>query len=210
MKCSYAELFWMIERIYSHQQHQHQNQYQKDLPAEITHKIASFCTVEPVDPSLVQVVRASSSSDQHPLSAALDDSHSTWWISRTGTMPRGRGQEFLELQLSTRVCRVRTFSIQIPPLPMGPLSVRRLRLERKQGDHWVPMSPIWTVENRTGWQDFTLDPPVDVQFVRVVCLSNQMAMILEQFENDDDDDNDHDQPRNHLISSVGFYSVKFI
>ncbi len=201
MGCSYAELYWMVERIQS-----------KDLPPEIIHNIASFFTVEAVDSSQIQVVGASSSSGQHPLCEALNESQSSWWISRPGSMPHGRGREYLELQLLSKgICRLQQFSIQIPPLPMGPLSVRRLRLEQKHSDNqWVPFSPIWTVENKTGWQNFTLDPPVDVQFVRVLCLSNQMALVLEQIENSDADvDVFLDGQGNHHFWSVGFYCVKF-
>lgn len=189
-----------------------------EVPLEIIDKISSFFVVERVNSSSVQVVRASSSNEQHPLSAALDPSESNWWISGPDSMPGGRGREFVEFQLSTKICRLQQFSIQIPPLPMGPLSVRQLRLEKYQppqhedehphppGNPWIPISPIWTVENKTGWQTFTLDPPVDVQLVRVLCLSNQISMIIEQMENANLVEED---PMNLHLWSVGFYCVKF-
>ncbi len=220
--CTYLELIWMIQKII-------------DAPQEITRGIASFFIVRPVATSQVTAIRASSispspSPDQHPLSAVLDDSTSTWWISGPGTMPRGKGREYIEFQLSPRaVCRLSKFSIQIPPLPMGPLSVRRLRLEQRvdHGDYsvgtsntskscWKECSPIWTVENKTGWQEYTLHPPVDVQNIRVVCLTNQMHVVLQRNAGDgdgeDDDEDESDDPRRAFLSMyscVGYYCVKF-
>lgn len=195
LQLSYAELLWMIQQM-------------NDAPPEISRKIASFFIVKPVVPSEVKVTHASSTSGQHPLSAALDEDISTWWISGGGRMPRGRGREYLEFQLSSRgVRRLTKFSIQIPPLPMGPLSVRRLQLERQQEqgtDRWSPCSPIWTIENRTGWQNYTLNPSLDIQNIRVVCLSNQMALMLRDADFDDGDDAD-----NNPLACVGYYCVKF-
>lgn len=200
--CSYLELFWMLERfpvpssILS-------------LPPEILHKIAHFFTVKPVVSSDVQVTRASSSSEQHPLQAALDDGTSTWWISAPGSMTRGRGREFVEFQLADRRCRLTEFSIQIPPLPMGPLSVRRFQLmARSQRNplEWYNISPIWTVENRTGWQEYKLEKAVDAQHVRVICLTNQMAMMFDQIT---DEEFIQIEAEADMYSCVGFYCVKF-
>lgn len=198
-KCSYLELIRTIQQIFN-------------VPSEISHTIGDFFVVESVIPSKVKAIRSSSTSNQHPLSAALDDDISTWWISGPGSMPRGKGREYIEFQLSSRsVCRLSKFSIQIPPLPMGPLSVRRLRLERRVetrgGDTvssgcWQSCSPIWTIENKTGWQEYALEPPVDVQSIRVVCLTNQMEVILHGLESDDED-------MENQFSCVGFYCVKF-
>ena len=221
--CSYLELIWMIQKIL-------------DAPQEITRTIASFFIVKPVVSSQVTAIRASSMSpspspDQYPLSAVLDDSTATWWISGPGTMPRGKGCEYVEFQLSPQaVCRVSKFSIQIPPLPMGPLSVRRLRLEQRVDEGtlkndgecsssspadtakscWKECSPIWTVENKTGWQEYTLHPPVDVQNIRVVCLTNQIHGVLQRSEDDDDNESDdHRRVSLGMYSCVGYYCVRF-
>jgi len=200
-------------------------------------------------------------------------------------MRRGKGKEYVEFQLSApssssssspggSLRRLRKFSIQIPALPMYPLSVRRLRLEqyveeekevhpRKAIHHttsssaaaaagtttmaanessslsssslgspssngcWKPCSPVWTVENKTGWQEYILDPPVDLRMVRVVCLTNQIHEILAEdrrknmqntatlngnhhVDSDDDDYyDDFTDPFGYIYSSVGFYGVKF-
>jgi len=258
-------------------------------PNEIIRTVASFFLVSPIVPSDVTAIGASSSasSTSFPLSAVLDATISSWWISGLGTMPRGKGREHIEFLLSPstssspnatqggRVCRLFKFSIQIPPLPMGPLSVRKFRLERyveekkKKVDHpttasnnpipgstadtktsnepssslavsssslggsWKPCSPIWIVENRSGWQEYVLDPPIDLRSVRVVCLTNQMHEILNQNHatarnnrnarngNDSDDDDgeeeeeDNDEDGNNAnalrnrYSCVGYYCVKF-
>lgn len=241
MNCSYLELFWLVQRlpvcrgggvpVRQEEDNHHQQQHNSAslLPPEIIHKISSFFTVRPVCMSNVEAIRASSSSQQHPISAALDESESTWWISRSGSMPSGTGREHIEFQLCSpssdrggrRVCRLEQFSIKIPPLPMGPLSVRLLRLEEKKmatswstADDgtatartittWDVISPVWTVENKTGWQNFSLPSPKDVQNIRVVCLTNQMAEIM--FMAGGTDMEEHLQ---HEYASVGFYSVKF-
>jgi hypothetical protein len=204
--CSYFELIWMIQKILN-------------APQEITRTVASFCLVRPVVSEDITVIHASSTSNQHPLSAALDDTISTWWISGPGTMPFGKGHEYVEFLLSplASVCRLSTFSIQIPPLPMGPLSVRRLRLDRSVDSHtttstggdqssvWKPCSPIWTVENKTGWQEYVLHPPVDVHRIRVVCLTNQMEILLHGIAESHLDGDD----AVNQFSSVGYYCVKF-
>jgi hypothetical protein len=208
MKCCYLELFWLIKRLpVCRGQHD-----QLLLPPEIIHKIAGFFTVRPVVSSDAEAILASSTSGQHPLSAALDESEATWWISQSESMTRGIGREHIEFRLSDRLCRLKQFSIKIPPLPMGPLSVRLLFLQKEvvtttpannNQTTWVSISPDWTVENKTGWQDYTLDSPVDAQNVRVVCLTNQMAELMFVQENE------MDGLTAQHYAAVGFYCVKF-
>jgi hypothetical protein len=199
MKCSYRELFWVIERLPMVRMDD------QVLPQEIIHKIATFFTVDPVVPSKVVAVRATSSDERHDLQSCLDTNKSTWWISSFGSMPKGKGEEFVEFQLSSNPCRLRSISIEIPPLPMGPLSVRTMRLHCKFGDAWSAVSPIWTVENKTGWQQYNLQPQIDVQWVRLVCLTNQMSQFL---PDGDDDETIVDQDFLQF-ASVGYYCVKF-
>jgi len=255
-KYSYWELLWLIQQILV------------NAPGEVSRIVASFFIVPPILSSEVTAIRASSFSQSiYPLSAVLDPSISSWWISGSGTMDRGKGKEYIEFQLSSpssssspppplpggRLRRLCKFSIEIPAFPMCPLSVHRLRLEQyveaerkghptRKAIHrttsssaaaaittvaanepssssssslgspsssgcWKPCSPVWTVENKTGWQEYTLDPPVDVRMVRVVCLTNQIHEILYQDgrksipsvptinsnpHGDSDDDDDHD------------------
>jgi hypothetical protein len=217
MQCSYLELFWLIKSlpVCSGQQHD------SLLPPEIIHKIAQFFTVQPVVSTDVEAMVASSTSGQHPISAALDESEATWWISEPGSMTRGIGREHIEFRLSpdNKLCRLNQFSIKVPPLPMGPLSVRLLFLETKvqttlrantttvnqttTTTTWVRISPDWTVENKTGWQDYTLESLVDAQSVRVVCLANQMAELMCMQASE------VEELMAQQYVSVGFYCVKF-
>jgi hypothetical protein len=197
--CSYRELFWLIEQLPMCRGDD------QSLPSEIIHKITNFFTVEPVVSSEVVAARATSTDGRHDLQACLDTSQSSWWLSSFGSMPKGRGEQYVEFQLSSKPRRLCSVSVEIPPLPLGPLSARTMRLDSKFGDTWRQVSPVWTVENKTGWQQYELHPPVDAQFVRVVCLTNQMAQFLRG-------GGDDQIPEPEVIpqfASVGYYCVKF-
>jgi hypothetical protein len=212
--CSYRELIWLVSKlpISSRQKdddddddHHHQV-----LPPEILRRIANFLTVDAVDPSQVVAVGCSSTDGRHSPRCCLEEDTSTWWISGIGRMPNGKGEEFVEFQLARqkRVVRLSSFGIEIPPLPMGPLSVRTLRVDCKvdaSTNTWKHVSPIWTIENKTGWQTFSFPKPVDAEYVRVECLSNQISLFLR------DSEQTSDAERNLLrqYSCVGFYHVKF-
>lgn len=309
--CSYLELIWLIsklpissleeseetgvhnkvERSDDIYRQSHQQQHRRVLPPEILRRIANWFTVDAVTPHEVQAVDCSSSDRRHPLRCCLQEDKSTWWISRFGSMPRGKGEQYVTFQLSTspsssslsttstsaesassatltntvesststttnsstgtatnntnddntsnnsnsikrrqrQIVRLSKFSIEIPPLPMGPLSVRTLRLDCKRLNsnnsedsassslsdssssanttEWKTVSPIWTIENKTGWQTFDLPRPIDAEYVRVVCLSNQMSI----FYNRDDDNIEDDALRQQLFRTyecVGYYHVK--
>ena len=200
---SYPELFWLIEKL---PMVRHKDQV---LPKEIIHKIAHFFTIEKVVSSEVVAVRASSSNGRHPLQESLTTNKNTWWISAFGNMPRGQGEEFVEFQMTnkkaTTLRRLSSVSIEIPPLPMGPLSVRTMRIDCKFGDTWRVVSPIYTVQNKTGWQQYKLPNPVDAELVRVVCLTNQMSQFLpDPGEVTGFRDEDFQQ-----FAAIGYYCVKF-
>lgn len=203
LNCSYRELFWLIERLPMVRRNDDQV-----LPQEIIHNIAKFFTVNPVIPSEVVASSCSSSSGQHDLQACLDENKSIWWISAIGSMPMGKGEEYVEFKLtSSNLCRLSSLSIEIPPLPLGPLSVRTMRLEGKFGDDsWEAVSPIWIVLNRTGLQTYKLHPPIDAKYVRLVCLTNQISQFFQQPENNGEPDDDQDV---HQFAAVGYYCVKF-
>jgi len=86
------------------------------------------------------------------------------------------------------------------------------------------------VENKSGWQEYILDPPVDLRSVRVVCLTNQMHEILNQDSGtirgtttttrtptingsssaeEEEDGDDCPDPYGIIYSRVGYYCVKF-
>jgi hypothetical protein len=194
MGCSYQELCSSISRIPLVRE--------KTLPQEIICKVADFFTVERVVPANVTSVRASSHDSRHDLQESLTMSKQTWWISAFGSMPNGRGEQYVEFELSKKTCRLCTFKIEIPPLPSGPLSVRTLRLDCMKADGtWRAVSPVWTVANRTGHQTFQLNPPVDARFCRVVCLTNQISQFLA--------DDIHDDGLTHHYTCVGYFCVRF-
>jgi hypothetical protein len=114
--------------------------------------------------------------------------------------------------------RVRAVSLKIPPLPQGPMSLRGFVLQKS--DHidssssststtastnnnnnivWETISPLWTLESRSGWQRFVLqdtDGPIDVRYLRILCLSNQIAAL-------------NDRRFRGLPQAVGFSCIKF-
>merc|ERR1712157_335653 len=123
---------------------------------------------------------------------------------------------------ASNIVRLSTIYISIPTLPTGPLSVRTMRLDGKQTDlgakgnsssddtrkkgssesawhpvGWQPVTPILTVENRSGFQRIDLEKPVDAQYIRLVCLTNQASVSATS--------------RLYLETSaaVGFFTVKF-
>lgn len=114
------------------------------------------------------------------------------------------GAEYVEFELSSRnMVRLSAVCISIPMLPMGPLSVRTMRLDGLDRGQWKAMTPILEVKNVNGWQKIELKRPIDVQIVRLVCLSNQSSRYLDA---------------NNVwtldlgissLSSVGFFTVRF-
>jgi hypothetical protein len=114
----------------------------------------------------------------------------------------GKGEEYVEFELGSTMVRLSAVFISIPPMPRGPLSVRTLRLDSIAGGEWRAVTPILVVENRSGWQRLDLPKPVDVQRVRVVCLSNQASRVLDRTTT---------APPEFDLSygAVGFYSIKF-
>ena len=167
---------------------------------DLAERVASFLTIQKVEPNAVRVVGCSSTDGSHPVEDCLSSSEDTWWISGAESMPGGEGSEFVEFQLSTtNVCRLSRVGIKIPPLPQGPLSVRDFVIQAfDSAGVWETISPVWRCENVPEMQFFAFDPPgVDVQLVRVVCLSNQL----------------HEFYNNRLVAfnfnRVGFYAVGF-
>mmetsp|Transcript_20814 Transcript_20814/g.57859 ORF Transcript_20814/g.57859 Transcript_20814/m.57859 type:complete len:272 (-) Transcript_20814:803-1618(-) len=224
MKCGYLELVWMIGQMTPAKAN--------TLLPELCVKIAEYCVVQKVVPSQVTAVSASSHDGAHDLSCSLDtQDDSTWWISGRDTMQQGRGREWVQYRLAgddsykiraqsqsqhhlkllqpAKPRRLTTMCVKIPPLPMGPLSVRDCHVEAKcvpQGNDeaWSQVSPRWTVSNRSGLQRFHLPRPVDATEVRIVCHCNQFAPILEEFE-----DGDMIQSSTNYAIMVGYFAVKF-
>jgi len=181
----------------------------KVLPPELASRVISYLIVEPVQMTQVRPKCSSTHDGIHPLMESLTDSENTWWLSRPGTMPGGKGREYIQYSLTTAstLCRLRRVSIKIPPIPVGPLSVREFYLETFGMERgWFRISPNYLVENRHDWQTFELiDGGCDVSEVRVVCTRNQVAEYLEDMAT-----------MSRLwtgdiqrFASVGFFSIRF-
>jgi hypothetical protein len=178
------------------------------LPPDLAKQVLQFLVIQRVDSDMVEVVGCSSHDKVHPLAACLSDDETTWWISGENTMPRGRGFEYVELSVGPKLRRLTAVSLKIPPLPQGPLSVREFRIESPMetidGEtEWIAVSPVFTVDNRTGFQRFLLPNPADVETVRLVCLSNQ----IDPYVNVEDEvlASHHVQRR---FECVGFFSLR--
>ncbi|GKY92007.1 hypothetical protein MPSEU_000172300 [Mayamaea pseudoterrestris] len=175
------------------------------LSPELAIYCVSFLTVEPVNASEVIAAACSSTDGRHDLQECLTEDESTWWISNAGSMPRGQGCEWVELQLGPVTRRISSVSVKIPPLPLGPLSVETFHLQIPDADSsldkpaWRALPTQHVVTNRTGWQHFALPEPVDASRIRIVCLRNQMAGFTR----------DLSPELVALYESVGFYSVRF-
>lgn len=183
------------------------------LPNEIIRDIAIYFTVKKLDPTKTRAIGCSSSSSElHELKECLIDSSSSWWISsiNEGSFHNGKGEEYVEFELdNTKIVRLSTVSISIPMLPTGPLSVRTMRLDccannDNKAPQWKPITPILTVDNRNGWQRIELNEPIDAQYIRLVCLSNQASRLLDNNEITEINDT-----YGHAMTAVGFFTVKF-
>jgi hypothetical protein len=217
MNCSYDHLIRLIRRLPVVQQDD------QILPNELIHKIARYFVVIPVQHKQVTAVRASSTVGRFPLGAVLEDDDSTWWISAMGSMPQGKGSEYMEFQLSPVVRRLSAVSIKIPPLPVGPLSVRTFRIaipdstSSAVSSHLQPSTTSWihatdelTVENKTGYQRFELALGIDARSIRIVCTMNQISRFLGQNnEAAEDENNNNNNNGVNQFDAVGFYSIKF-
>jgi hypothetical protein len=209
MNCSYDHLIQLIRCLPVVQQGD------QSLPDELIHKIGHYFVVNPVQHHQVTAVRASSTVGRFPLRAVLDEDDATWWISANGSMPQGKGAEYMEFQLSPVVRRLSAVSIKIPPLPVGPLSVRTFRIsipgnsvsQQQQQETstttWIHATDELTVENKTGYQRFELALGIDARSIRIVCTMNQISRFLGQ-NNQDENHNAANQ-----FDAVGFYSIKF-
>ena len=198
MKASFDELRGLI-RLIDFSENNRDIEQSKHLPAELSSYVANFLTVKRCDHSEAEAVAASSMDSMFKLERCMVDDQDSWWLSGFGSMPRGRGDEYVEVRLSktNSLRRVQSVSMSIPPLPVGPLSVREFRLEvaNQQGD-WTQLPFEFQVQNESGMQRFPIGN-VDATSIRVVCLSNQISPFLDSMESPND------------MERVGFYAIKF-
>lgn len=192
MECSFDSLQELIQQV-----NFDPSGTSKHLPPELSKHVANFLTVQKVVRDEVEAVGSSSMDMPHQLADCLIDDEDSWWMSGAGTMPGGRGAEYVEFRLCRRqiLRRVTAVQLRIPPLPMGPLSVREFRVDvADEWGLWRQLPGIHLVDNRAGMQQFEIGN-IDAHSVRVVCLSNQISTYL--------------GGDTLSYGSVGYYAVKF-
>ena len=202
--CTYDKLFDTLCTI----DFDHKSNRPRTLPPDLVEYVLSFLTVKRVKQEQVRATNSSSHDGIHPLAFCLYDHDSSWWLSSHGTMPGGRGQQWVQFQLSHNLRRLSSVSIKIPPMPQGPLSVREFCLQAFHLERgWHAITPRFQAQNIVGWQRFHF-PDVDVDEVRLVCFSNQMEEYIKKLrESNPGDDNLLTQLGR--FESVGFFSVRF-
>ena len=225
---TYAELIQLVQKLeFSGQQQQQQQRTASDshnsnnhggkrrLLPDLALHIVQYLTIERVHPEEVQAVRCSSTDGTHPLKECLTVDQSTWWISAPGSMPNGKGREYVEFRLSSKTLlrRLSRVSITISPYPAGPLSVRVFALkapmypwrtndddddddddDNDQDQRWYTLS-VFQANNVPGPQHFDLSEVVDTDRVRLVCKSNQVSYLYRFVP--------------PIYHSVGFFTVAF-
>jgi hypothetical protein len=158
------------------------------LPDDVTDRIVHFLTLHVFTPSDTVVSGCSSNRGDFPLSAAVNSNEAEWWISSAGSTPSGIGNEYLEFSFGG-FRRISYVALKIPPLPWGPLSVRKfhllalrqgMRAEASQSLAWTLASenPLQTLD-RADLQEFALVPPCETESLRLVCTVNAAAAAAE-------------------------------
>ena len=120
----------------------HIGQHGLGLPDDVVCRVADFLSIYCIDPERLTVVGCSSTRGDYPLGAVLDSHLGKWWISEAGSMPGGCGEEYLEFSFGATPRRVSYVGVDIPPLPNGPLSVRKF--------HLLALSPLGSSACRAG------------------------------------------------------------
>ncbi len=172
------------------------------LPHDLALRVASFFDIERVISEDVQCVSASSSRGDFTLSVVCNPFTHQWWISGSDNFENGIGEEYLEFTLSKLVDeprRVGAVGIKIPPLPQGPLSVRRFHIEYlNEGSEWKKHRSTFYTLDRAELQSFAILPSIDASRVRVVCTMNAASEAY-----------NHNFPRIFSCDCVGLFQVKF-
>jgi len=151
----------------------------RHLPDDVGKHVMSFLKVNYLKMDEVSVIGASSTRGHFPIESVLGN-EKTWWLSAKGTMHSDQCEEYLEFRLSPdgTIKRLSFVGVSIPPLPNGPVSVRRFRIDYSQdGTHWAKGGENYTMETMdfNGVQTFRLHRPIDASHVRLTCLQNAFA-----------------------------------
>jgi len=166
----------------------------------VLNEILSYLRIQRVDATFIRAVTASSHMLNVELSHTLDERLDRWWISKEGSCPNGIGNEWVSYDLCCRpspnstttndrwgrrrrkVVMMNLLRLVIPPLPQGPLSVRKFHLEvsdtsaHKEGPWTVATEELTTLDTPEV-QEWSIDPPIESRFVRIVCRENAAAVF---------------------------------
>ena len=200
------------------------------LAGELIQHIVSFLLVPRVAMSDVRAVGASSVApdpERCCIANALDPASDNWWISDTGSMPCGVGEEWIAFRLGEEAAEgrpqpsfaVERVELKIPPMPSGPLSVRTFRLETAPSPNgpWTRASPDFVTLDASAAQPFHL-ARVEAAYLRIVCTRNaaraaaddaRAAMARRGLVDPQESDEDRERALSRLSSSVGFFSIAF-
>lgn len=149
------ELIRMIHLVSSGcQRHLAQSRH----PLELEERIAHYLEVSAVCMDHVIATNCSSQQPLLKLSDCLNESQESWWIS--GEDVRLRPQ-FVEFSLMPKVlpssspipfsvCKLHAVSIQIPPLPEGPMSVLEFRIDSYIGPSTKQQSALSAAARANG------------------------------------------------------------
>ena len=156
------------------------------LPRDLVAAVIDFLSIGRIRHEDVAIKGASSTRGDFPVTTVLGDKPNEWWISKQGSFKHGRGVEWIEFEFGSPR-RVSFIGIKIPPLPHGPLSVRRFHvtvplaagLGSSPGDEFSWVNPLPGVSFVTldveEIQEFALSPPVETSRIRLVATENAAA-----------------------------------
>uniref|UniRef100_A0A7S1FWK5 Uncharacterized protein n=1 Tax=Corethron hystrix TaxID=216773 RepID=A0A7S1FWK5_9STRA len=176
------------------------------LPDHLARYATTFFDVVRVRPHEVTCVAASSNAMAgNDLRGIMSDNDLEWWISSPGRgepygaerlpFKTGLGREYLEFSMSTSQVprRVSAVGVKIPPLPQGPLSVRRFHLEYLESVGYASAAEVGRSKNILSWrrhpaefssvdvaemQEFAILPPIDAIRIRLVCTMSARGQLF--------------------------------
>jgi hypothetical protein len=204
--------------------------------SSLVQRILEYLLIEPV--RRARAIGCSSQLDEMmPLSECLDDSESTWWISKPTTTTTTTtnhkdhdsslsSYEYVDFDLTRgdteeeedpsppppppSLVRLSAIEIKIPPLPQGPCSLYEFRLESRRSDddeNGVPLVHGF-LESRAGDQRFPMDNDNDDNISADV-HNVRLVCISNQISR-------FQQQQQHPNSilptdyqSIGFYAIRF-
>jgi len=170
----------------------------------LLNEVLSYVCIERVDSLSVRAVEASSQDgniSNNDISYTLEDRLDRWWISGAGSCPNGKGKEWVSYDLcpnnnSGRSVQVNLLRLVIPPLPQGPLSVRKFHLEASDTSAsnegpWTAATEELTTLDSGDVQEWSIYPPIESRFVRIICRENAAAVF------------------NPAYACIGFFTIGF-